>query len=371
MKLGSDVLVGLLLSGAVLTACAAPAPTATPTQSSAVAPTATKAPTATPTKRPLTKVSFSQSTSGFTFIPNYIVFDRFGKEEGLDIEMVLSGGGSKTRAAVGAGDPPFGTSNSNEVIPAVAKGLPIQLILALFYGSPYQIIVRKDVAGRLGITEKSLLADRLKALNGLTFSATSAGSDTDNRLRQVISKAGYNPDRDTTITYIGDFPQMVAALEAGSIDGFISSPPDSLVQVGKGKAVILANLLGPDFPEFSNIMGSGVIANKGYLEKNPEVATAMVRAFWKAQKLVVDDPATAKNIVYKAAFQETDRALFDQSFDFFKPALAKEPTLRQDALKAVLDGLNAGKAPADQINIAFDAYATNRYVDEAKRQLGF
>ncbi|MBI2862588.1 MAG: ABC transporter substrate-binding protein [Chloroflexi bacterium] len=357
---------------ALVAGCAAPAPTASSTQPAAVAPTPTKAPTATATKRPLTKVTFGISQIGSNDVSLLLAIHRFSKDEGLDVDIFHSGSGSKTRTAIIAGDVQFGSSNIEQVIRAVAKDAPLVAIAANDYGSGVIVVLDKGIADKREVNEKSPLADRMKALAGLRFAITGAGSQTDAQIRAILLRyGGLTPDRDVEIIYVGDVAQQVAALEAGAVDGFVAEPPTALVPVVKGKAITLANIGGPEFPEYSATMGSGIATNPQWASANPEAATAMVRALWRALKLIWEDPVTAKDVAHKVGFSELDRGLFDLSFDATWHVFPKDPTIRESATRPVIDRINELLPPEDRINLSFEQYATNRFVEEAKRQLGF
>ncbi|MBI2861377.1 MAG: ABC transporter substrate-binding protein [Chloroflexi bacterium] len=359
-----------------LVGCAASAPTATPTQPPAAVqtptkapPTPTKAPTATPTKRPLVKMKVAQSVTGLQESALYIARERYFQEEGLDVEWFVTGGGSKTRAALIAGDPPIGTSVAEAVIDAVGQGAPLIMVGALNIGNPNLFVLRKDVAQKVGFSESAPLPQRISLLKGLTFAATSAGAGSDLNLRAILKAGGLDPDRDVTITYMGDIPNMIPALEAGSIDGFLGPPPSSVIPVAKGTAIVAVQVGKGELPQYKRILFNGITANKSLIQSNPDGITAIIRAIWRGEKLLQEDRKTAADIIYKGFFSDLERPLFDQSLELTFSGFAKEPTLPREAVQAAIDEVN--ERLETPMKLTPDDVATNRFVEEARKQLGF
>ncbi|MBI2862732.1 MAG: hypothetical protein HYX89_07920 [Chloroflexi bacterium] len=48
-----------------------------------------------------------------------------------------------------------------------------------------------------------------------------------------------------------------------------------------------------------------------------------------------------------------------------------DPSISEDIVRGAVDTLNADRPPDNQISVTFDQAATNRFVEAAKKQLGF
>ncbi|MBI2862212.1 MAG: ABC transporter substrate-binding protein, partial [Chloroflexi bacterium] len=216
----------LLIVAAILAACAAPTPTTTPTQPPALVATPTKAPTATPTKRPLVKVVWAGPAVSTAHLPVWVAKGAgYFPEEGLDVDWVFAGSGAKGVAAVIGGSATWASAASPDLISAISQNQPIQAFAGLTIGQLREIVMRKDVAQAKGVTEKSTLEEKVKALRGLRLGATSPGSGTDYTLRYILMEYGMDPERDVEIVYVGSPAGLVAALNQGSIDVFANNDP--------------------------------------------------------------------------------------------------------------------------------------------------
>ncbi|MBI2861558.1 MAG: ABC transporter substrate-binding protein [Chloroflexi bacterium] len=377
--LGLILIGGTLVLSLMLTACAAPAPTATPTSPSTAAatptkaaPTPTKAPTATPTKRPVTKVEVVQSSlTSITYAPAFIAKEKgYFLEEGLDVSWITAGSGAKALAAVIGRSAQIGQAAGPDLVNAVAQGQPAKVFAQLGKGVPGWVIVSKTIADQRGITPKMTLEEKGKAVKGLTFTATSPGSGTDFQLRYFLRKAGLDPDRDVNITYVGS-DAMLAALEQGAVDGVSHTAPEqTLAPVQAGKAVMVADLAAGEVPGTADIFWMMSLSHRDELERQPQLFEAYARGLWRADKLIAEQDVEARDLLKKTYFPDMDAGLYKLAWDLTRPTWPKEPTLTPEQLKATVDFRNA-TSPPPPVDIKFDDFGTNKFGEAAKKQLGF
>lgn len=253
----------LSLSLFLLVACAAPSPTATPTQPPVGALTPTKAPTATPTKRPLVKFTFGTSTESLSFAPLYLALAKgFFPEEGLDADWARISGSAKITAAVVAGDIQIGAQVFQGPLQAIDQGFPVQIVGGYNRGVSSQAVLRKDVADQLGITEKTPLKAKVQALKGLTLVSTSKGGDTDLVMRWLLRREGLDPERDVDMTYIAKDADGVAAFKRGAVQAMSYAPPASTMVLDSGEAVMLINWRKGEVPELAERLLNTLTVNR-------------------------------------------------------------------------------------------------------------
>jgi two-component system, oxyanion-binding sensor len=103
------------------------------------------------------------------------------------------------------------------------------------------------------------------------------------QLRDWLSAAGIDPDRDVRLIVVPP-PMLVEALRTGQADGFcVGEPWNSLaVDAGLGTIVAVASDIWSNPPE--KVLGMSV----SYIEKNPEVCAALVRAVVAASRCLAD-----------------------------------------------------------------------------------
>lgn len=282
--------LGLLGSIAcVLAACAAPAaaPTVAPTIAAAPAVTqapavaAATAPAAAPTTAvrpaPLGKTRFAvQPSTGYS--ASYLAADRgYFAEEGVEFEFVPFANASEMVPALATGQvETAGIAANPATWNAMARGVRMRLTLEQTSFRPGYgtngLFIRREVydAGR-----GRSLAD----LRGLTIAFTPPGKGTSNAcaMAPAMQRVGASID-DFEIVNLG-FPDMVAALANGAIDGGVISEPFGTRTVRQGSAV---RVMGQDemYPNFSLSM----VAFSEELYANRPLARAYARAYIRGSR---------------------------------------------------------------------------------------
>ncbi|MBI2862042.1 MAG: ABC transporter substrate-binding protein [Chloroflexi bacterium] len=362
----------VLLLGALVfvAACAAPAPTATPTSSPAAAAT-TKAPTATPTKRPLVKaVWVAANIASVAHVVSHVA-DAKGlfRDEGLDVEFVVTGAGPATTGALVSGSADFGTTSIESLIGAIAEGGPV-IIIGQTNTVAIAATMRKDVAERLGITEKSPLETRARALKGLTITSVSPAGNTGRVARVLMLSVGLDPDRDAEFTYIAKEPDMLAAMQEKRVDVISTSVPASLIPAIEGYGVVIFALGQEPLPGMEPSF-AGLGTNRDLASKRPDVMEAIVRAQWRALVSLKQDPEDAIQALKQnlERFREADIRALRMSVQY--TAFPSDPSVTEDVVRAAVESVNLDRPAGNKISVTFDQVATNRFVQAAKKQLGY
>ncbi len=106
-------------------------------------------------------------------------------------------------------------------------------------------------------------------------------------LRETLSRAGLDPDKDTRLVRI-DFFDMGTALSRGDIDAYLSGEPLPTLAKRQGYGEILAY---PYYGESIGAINSGMLMRRDFIEQHPEQALKMVRAHRLATERCMADKA--------------------------------------------------------------------------------
>jgi len=211
-------------------------------------------------------------------------------EEGLDVEIVTVAGGGALQALL-ARDAQVCVSPSTYQLQAWEKGQKLLAVGSILTRNSINVVMHKDVAREKGITEKSPLMDKIKALKGLKLSGVAVGSFSYQVMTYYLLKAGLDPQKDVELIGIGAGPAMVLALEQRKVDAFATGTPvpDAAVHRGFG-LMIVDNAAGED-PDFSEFMMNSIIVHPDYARQHVETVRKVVRALVRANRWVADNPA--------------------------------------------------------------------------------
>ncbi|MBI2862488.1 MAG: ABC transporter substrate-binding protein [Chloroflexi bacterium] len=356
----------LFLAALVLVVgCAAPSPTATPTTAPPGAPT--------PTKRPLTKVNIVVSGLALSFIVPFLGrANGWWQEEGLDVDWTVTGGAQAVAAVVGGSSDFSFNSYVPEVIKAINAGQKLKSpAVALLRGSQIMVL-NKDIAAKLGVSEKSSLADKGKALKGLTIAAFSVGGSTHQVLKAIAAAGGLDPERDLTVTFIGSDTGLVAAMGQKTIDGFVYPPPPSIQSVVSGDAIVLVTVAAGGLPLVGDMAEVGMIAQQSTITGRPDVVEGALRVVWRAERSFHQDvTAAAKALRTLDFWSSIDERPFQMSVDVLKDAIPNDPLITTKQFNDMVSYHNSVVAAADQTKITVDQLFDPGPAQKAKQQLGY
>ena len=210
----------------------------------------------------------------------------FFKEQGIELDPQFAAGGAAITPAVVSGDFDIGFSNTISLLIASSKGLPIQIISQGVLGGPDQskpwadLLVPGDgpVKEPKDLEGKTIAVNTLNNICGVTINATLEAKGVD------VSKIKY-----TEVP----FPDMVAALEKGRVDGACVVEPF----VSQGKA---AGMKGID-PFYAatapNLTVATYFASKKLIESKPELVDRFKTAMEKSLQYAQENPDAVREVL--------------------------------------------------------------------------
>jgi NitT/TauT family transport system substrate-binding protein len=143
------------------------------------------------------------------------------KKYGLDVELILFGGGTLAIQAVISGDVSLAGLAGPAVINAGIRGADIVVVLNGTNGMTSWIVSKPNIR-------------TAEQLRGKKIAISRFGSSSDFAVRYAVSRLGLNPDKDVVGLQIGTNPARLAALEQGVVDAAVVTPPINFMSVIKG-----------------------------------------------------------------------------------------------------------------------------------------
>jgi len=160
----------------------------------------------------------------------------------------------------------------------------------------------------------------VKELKGKKI-GTNAGSVESSFLIAVLGKFGLNKGDYEIITMEpGLLPQV---LEAEQIDAFMSYEPITTIAIKKdiGKILVSAPI---EKYIIDPLVSGGCYMRADYIEKNPEKAHKIIRAFYKAAEFIENNPEECRKIITKYTPLEEDMSSDLHILEVKKPSVLKD-----------------------------------------------
>ena len=266
------------------------------------------------------------STPGLYEIPTEIALRKgFYKEENLDVRKVVMRTNLQVPALM-AGELDYSTV-SGLIARASIQNLPVKGVMGWF-DRPLHILV-----ARPGFKQLTDFKNKKIGVSGL-------GSAPHIILREALSQAGMNPDRDVTTITVGGSGDRLAALVAGTVDG----TPLDVAYVERAEKLGLVSVLYFGDIVHTRLGGFGVSMDK--IRKNPTQIVRVIRASLKGVRFIRDNKPETLTIMRdylkvspEGAVKVYDFSMRSLNFDGFvaKNTMDSEIRLAREQLKITED----------------------------------
>ncbi len=316
-----------------------------------------------------TKITLVQSSLSFNFVPLFIAqTEGYFRDEGIQLDVVLAGGGPKAMTGLVGGGGQFSASVLFDGIMAHRRGLDDVRALAtlsLFQGP---MAVRTEIAKQRGLSLDKPLKERLQAMKGLRIGITTPGATSDLFMRYLFRSVGMDPDHDLEIVPLGGVSTQVAAIQGGRVDGCSCLPPVDVLTNRQGLTVDVIDRL-KDIPQLAGVSYGTLYGLASYNKEHPDVAYAMARAITRATLLIAHDPAAAKRAT-RPFLKEMDDATFDAAWTTYLPAFPTSPDITEASFAKELEFEKAVLPPNNNAPVPYSEATDTSFVRKAMQELG-
>ena len=311
------------------------------------------------------RVIVSQGTDSLIFLAGYVAKAKgYFAEEGLEGDVRIFRGGVQALAAVMSKDADVYLGPPSTAMKAIKAGQDVTVFGNVMDQIPTNIVIQGSIAKAKGITKDSPIADRIKALKGLTIGVNAAGSAPEQVLQYTLRAAGLDSEKDVKIAPVGSTAALLGSFEQKRIDGFAFSSPASDLAVEKFGGLMVVNYGKGEYEPLRGFLYLGLIARTEWLNENPDRAARTVRAFGKALRLIHDKPDEARAAA-RSFFKDMEESAFNQGFAANAAAIPDNPRIDRHSVE--LNREFAQTVEKIQLDIDIDRVFTNRFVDLAAK----
>lgn len=310
-----------------------------------------------------TTVKNSIAGEAIYYLTNYIAMDGgFFEKQGLDMNLVNVQSGPQQMAAVMGGSAQVSTIGLEQNMHADARGGSFVAICANFNAFPMSLTITRKAMAQNKIDLKNPLAENVQRLKGLRIGITGPGSSTDEFIRTLLVLQKLNPDTEVHLLPVGPGANMLAAMEAGSVDGFVWSPPFSTEAVTKGLAEIVVDPMKGTLPEFNDYAYLAISTSRQTLASKRPLLVSIVRGYAAAMKFTHAQPDKARELI-RHRFPNMSDADYAAAFAEFVVGVPQTPLISEPQFKRTLDTLNLTTKPP--LKVTYDQIVVTDIAREA------
>ncbi len=338
MVLKCAILFCVSLLVVVTVACAAPQTLVPPPLTSAPAASAPASTSVSPTTAPAapTKAAaVDHVNAAWVAITGNQAPAWIAKESGifpkynLDVSLSFIQGSSPATASMIGGSTDIVQMAGPAAITAAQQGADVVLIAGFLNKSVFKLMGDPNIKS-------------MKDLKGKTIAITKFGSSDEFVLRRVLKDNGLDPTKDVKITQSGDASGQLAAFKAKLCDAILLSPPNDVVALHQGAALILDTI--PLNLPYSAV---GLASTRKYIAAHRATVLNFIRAEADALQRFKSDRNFAESVMAKY-LQTDDKEALDASWEAYSKAYADIPYPNADGIQEIMDESGiTGKKPED------------------------
>jgi NitT/TauT family transport system substrate-binding protein len=193
-------------------------------------------------------------------------------------------GGPLAMVALTNNEAQFAGVASTDPIIGWGKGIKTLTISAFTGALDMQFAARNDWLDKVGLTPKSKLDDKIKALKEARIGSSTIGGGPAQYTRYLATTVGLDPERDLKILAVGFGAPRMAALRTNQVDITVGSAPeaDQIEIEGFGKLFIDCANEVELFREFPYTVS---IVTPKFAEEQPELVRRIAQTFGEANNM--------------------------------------------------------------------------------------
>jgi len=297
------------------------------------------------------KIPFPYGPLGLNSLPWVIAKEaRLFEKNGLAVDMIYVGASAVIVQSMLSGSANVAGFGGPAVITNVLRGGDIIQVAAMAPYFTQSLLVRPDIRD-------------LKSLQGKKIGITRFGSVTDFAIRTLLERHNI---KDVNVLQMGGFPEAVAGLSRGVIDGAVLSPPHGFRMVKEGFRELVTpkdlRALGSGF------LTQGIVARRSFASSHRDVVLRLIKTTLEATRQAVANEEATKRVISKY-LGVSDPDLLRQSYLYVTETFVREPFVPEATMQSMVqrmvqvDMIDSKSAQATPITAYFD----NSYVAELKK----
>ena len=293
----------------------------------------------------LTKFRFVHlEANGSQAVPFIAKEAKVFEKNGLDVEIIRIGGGSRVIQAMLAGEIRVAHGSSPAVVEANLAGADLVIIASTVNVATFRMMVAPMIKTPSDLRGKKIAISRF-------------GGQTDTLTRYLLDRWKLDPSRDVTLLQSGGGAETAAAMVSKAIDAGLVNPPLHLNLADAGFRT-LANLGEMGVPYTSG----SIVTTRSFIKTNPDILRRVMRSLIEGIKIYKTDRNFSLKALRKYTRNKDQKVLTALWEEFGNGVIQKVPYADPAGFKFVLDEVAVRRPEARKMNI--DELIDNRFVKE-------
>ena len=278
------------------------------------------------------------------------VEDGYYSKNGLDVSTTAIGSAPTLIASVQAGDAPIGTLGQEAVISANLAGGDLVIIAGQLNALAASVIAQRDIHSPA-------------ELKGKRIGVTSLVSPPHTGAVLYLRANELDPQQDVTIFPMGGMPEIRAAIENGSLEAGVITPPISYALARAGFTE-LADLSKRDLKYYQGV----VFTTRRYVQEHPDVVRKVLMGYTEAMRAMLADKGAAERVLGKWA-NVTDPDELAKTYEIAQRGFKNGPAVDLESVQTSIDLIAEQQPAARELRAA--RMVDNSFANEVAAKWGF
>ena len=260
----------------------------------------------------LTPITIATSIPVVGSAPQFLLRTlKFGEKHGLDVNLHEMGGNSSLMVdAVVTGNATFATPGTITVLQAIRQA-PISSILRAYCNNQISAVISKTAMAKTGLTAKSPVADKIKAMKGMTIGTNPVGATYTQMFEAYLRRYGLDPTKDVRMAYISDTMALVSGIDQGRYDAIVSATSVVEQAVTLGSATPWINGASGEIPGSEAEVVAITIARRDTVEKNPDLVKRYLAGMQDSLDALNNNRDATGKVLREVYFNKLDPVVWD------------------------------------------------------------
>ena len=289
-------------------------------------------------------ITIAQFGDFFLYAPLYIALDNnYFSDEGLDVDIVSTGGDEKTFLALLSGEAQFGVADPTFIAVSGEQGRPGRLVASILNGVPFSGISN----------DPNIKVSDISDLKNKTIATIPAPSTAYTLQRELFETANLQPQ----IFEVAP-GSLIASLQDDQVDIALELEPNVSSFVKNGGNVVYSM---SDY--WSDFALTGLTTLPDYIDENEGKVQKVVTAIDKSMQFIQNNPSETAKLL-KARFPEVEDDVAKEAIDNMieKNIFPKNTLVSKAGWEAAID---LRKKVGDIQNSApYDTYVITRFSEK-------
>lgn len=267
------------------------------------------------------QVKVMSSLPTLTSAPTYVMKSRkLDIARGVDVVIQQTGGSSSLQIdGLLSRNADFAFPGTGTALNAIREGADLR-ILGCYSNNQMAAVIHNDKLKKLGMPLDAPIAERFRALKGMTVATNPVGATYTQMLRFYLKQYGVDPDKDVRLVGVQDSNAMITGIQQARFDVICTASGIVEQAMSLGVGSLWFSGARGDIPGSDKTQVAVMVTRGELADREPAYVETMRSAINDTLSFLNTDRAAAGKIIHEQYLNKIDPAIWSLVWDNAKAA---------------------------------------------------